>query len=249
VLEAYSAAELFLHTARQARPDLALDAGDAAAVGEICRLAQGLPLALVLLATWVRVLPCRELLQELRNSIDLVRSTHPAADDKETSLRSVFEQSWQRLRAGERTVLAALSVFSGSFDRPSAAAVAGADLDILSRLVDHSLLHAAGDGRYSWHELVRRYCAEQLADAGGFEDAARRHFAHYLAQAEANAAQLADFNNLAAFLWFGRERANLQAASAWAAGAQADVTPADRRRLADAVARAGHRWGVHMGSV
>jgi predicted ATPase len=245
-LAAYSAANLFLHAAEQARPDLVVDETSRAAVAEICRLVQGLPLALVLLATWVRVLPCVELLDELRRSIDVVRGTHPTVDDKEVSLRSVLEQSWQSLRAEERSALAALSVFHGGFDRRAAAAVAGADLDVLSSLVDHSLLHVSVEGRYSWHELVQQFCAGQLERTGQQEQVAAQHFAYFLAEAENNAADLASLRNLAAFLWFGCERANLQAAVDWASSSRTAVAAGDHERLAAAIDRAGYRKGVHI---
>jgi predicted ATPase len=241
----YSAAALFLHSVQQARPDLVLDSETATAVGEICRLVQGLPLALVLLAAWVRVLPCTELLQELQRSIDVVRSTRPAADDKEISLRSVLEQSWRSLRSEERAVLAGLSVFQGGFDRHAATAVAGADLDVLCCLVDHSLLQVSPEGRYSWHELVQQFCAEHLALEQQTAAASSRHFAYFLAQAEDHAAKLSAMNNLAAFLWFGCERANLEAAIVWAGSRQDLIAPGDCQRLLAVIEQAGHRKGVH----
>jgi DNA-binding SARP family transcriptional activator len=123
--------------------------------------------------------------------------------------------------------------------------LAGADLDVLSSLVDHSLLYVSAEGRYSWHELVQQYCAEELAAAGQDQQVARRHFAYYLARAEANAAELSTLSNLPAFLWFGRERANLQAAADWAGSNQDCVAAGEPARLLQAIDRAGYRKGVH----
>jgi predicted ATPase len=245
-INAYSAANLFLHAAQQARPDLTVDDVNRAAVAEICRLVQGLPLGLVLLAAWVRVLPCVELLEELRRSIDVVRGANPTGDAQQISLRSVLEQSWHSLRAEERSVLAALSVFHGGFDRKAAGLVADADLDVLSSLVDHSLLHVSGEGRYSWHELVQQFCAEKLESSGQQQHMAGRHFAYFLAEAENNAADLASLRNLAAFLWFGCERANLQAAVEWASSSPTGAVVHDHKRLVAAIDRAGYRKGVHI---
>jgi predicted ATPase/DNA-binding SARP family transcriptional activator len=245
-LESYSAANLFLRAARQVRHGLLLDAAARRAVADICRLVEGLPLALVLLAAWVRVLPPAELALELRRSIDVVRAARPSAAGEQLSLRSVLQQSWQSLGDKERAALAGLAVFQGGFDRHAAAAVAAADLDTLSSLADHSLLQVTAEGRYSWHELVRQFAAEQLLAESQADATAARHFAYYLAEAERNAAGLATFSDLAAFLWFGRESANLDAALAWAQNPRSGVPAAVLQRFTAAVQSAGHREGVHL---
>jgi hypothetical protein len=84
-----------------------------------------------------------------------------------------------------------------------------------------------------------------LARSGRQEQVAAQHFAYFLTEAENNAADLANFRNLAAFLWFGCERANLQAAVEWASSSRTAVAAGDHKRLAAAIDRAGHRKGVH----
>jgi predicted ATPase/DNA-binding SARP family transcriptional activator len=244
-LEAYSATTLFVRAARQVRPDLLIDAATCAAVADICRLVEGLPLALVLLAAWVRVLPPTALVEELRRSIDVVRAVRPGAVGEQLSLRSVLQRSWRGLQPEAREALARLAVFRGGFERHAAAEVAGANLDILSALADHSLLQVSAEGRYSWHELVRQFAAEQLEALGEAEAVTGRHCAYFQAEAERNAAELTTFRNLAAFLWFGRETANLEAALAWAQAPASGVPAEAVQRLAAAIGSAGHRSGVH----
>jgi predicted ATPase len=246
-IDAYSAACLFVQAARQARPDFELDEDAHVAVAEICRLVGGLPLALVLLATWVRVLPCVELAAELRRGSDVIRRAGQRPGEERVSIRSVLEQSWQSLAPGARTALAALSVFHGGCDREAAQVVAGADLDTVSHLVDHSLLQVSAAGRITSHELVQQFAAEQLATAGQGEQLAHRHFAYFLVLAERNAAQLSELSSLAPFLWFGQEQANLEAAAAWGAINPERVSQDEVQRLRAAVRRAGHRDGAHRG--
>lgn len=246
-IEAYSAAGLFVHAARQARPDFELDADSLVAVAEICRLVGGLPLALVLVATWVRVLPCAELAAELRRGNDVIRSAGQDLGEERVSIRSVLEQSWQSLAPKARTALAALSVFHGGCDRQAAQVVAGADLDTLSHLADHSLVQVSAQGRITAHELVQQFAAEQLAAAGQGEQLTRQHFAYFLSSAERNAAQLTELSSLAAFLWFGQEQANLEAAATWGAGHPEVVSRDEVQRLRATVRRAGHRDGAHRG--
>lgn len=240
-LASYSAASLFVQAATQVQPDFVLDAAASAAVAEICRLVEGLPLALVLLGAWVRVLPCPALAAELRRSMELIRSTGAAPEESTVSLEAVLAQSWQGLEAGDRQALAALSIFHGGFDQQAAQAIAGAGLDTLGRLLDHSLVQASPQGRYSCHELVRLFAATQLGAAGQAEQTAARHFAYFAGQAENNWARLQEKDELAAFLWFGREHANLEQALLWA-----QAQPAlDARRLAQIMALTGHGHGVH----
>jgi hypothetical protein len=87
------------------------------------------------------------------------------------SLRAVFDYSWRRLPALEQRALARLWVFAGGFDRAAALAVAETRPATLAALVDKSLLRRLSAGRYSMHELLRQFAAEQLdtadAERGG----------------------------------------------------------------------------------
>ena len=79
---------------------------------------------------------------------------------------AAFEHSWRLLPADERTILQALSVFSGGFTRKAAEAVAGASLLSLAALMAKSLAVRTDNGRYDLHEMVRQYAAEKLEEAG-----------------------------------------------------------------------------------
>ncbi|RZL98905.1 MAG: tetratricopeptide repeat protein [Variovorax sp.] len=181
-LEAFDAARLFIAAAQQVEPSFS-PAAEAAAIVDICRQLDGLPLALELAAAWARVLPCTAIAAELRAGTELLRadgSTHPP---RHASMEVVFEQSWQRLVPAEREVLARLSVFRGGFQAESARAVAAAALPVLSALADKSLLRKDGP-RLALHPLVQQLAAHKLGDAQHRETRAAHsaYFLHRLAQ-------------------------------------------------------------------
>jgi hypothetical protein len=75
----------------------------------------------------------------------------------------MFDASWQRLSLVDRDGLLNLALFCGSFDREAAAQVAGVQLPTLFALLDAALIQRDGSGRYTLHELLRRYLTERLA--------------------------------------------------------------------------------------
>jgi len=213
----YAAVALFVQRARRASPGLAFDETDLAGVAHICRLVEGLPLAIELAATWLRVLSPAEIAQEIEASLDFLSASVRDLPERHRSMRVVFDQTWQRLSAQQQQALAQLSVFRGGFSRRAAEQVAGASLPVLSTLVNRTLLRRAAAGRYELHELVRQYSAARLAAGAGAHAAAhKRHYEYFLALAEAAEQELKGRNQLE---WLGRleqEHDNLRAALEWA---------------------------------
>ncbi len=215
--DGFAAVALFVQRARRASPGLAFGTADLAAIAQLCRLVEGMPLAIELAATWSRVLSPAEIAREIEASLDFLSASARDLPERHRSMRVVFDQTWQKLSAKEREVLAQLSVFRGGFSRGAAEHVAGASLPVLSILVSRALLRRGGAGRYELHELVRQYGAGRLAaDAGAHAAAQRRHFDYFLALAEAAVQGLKGRDQLE---WLGRleqEHDNLRAALEWA---------------------------------
>ena len=99
--------------------------------------------------------------------------------DRHRSLRAVFDYSWRRLPELEQHTLARLSVFAGGFDRAAALAVAETRSATLATLVDKSLLRRLSGGRYSMHELLRQFAAEQIDTADAERTAVETGTAHF----------------------------------------------------------------------
>lgn len=179
--EAYGAVQLFLQTARRSVADFAPAHSDLEAIGQICRLMEGLPLGIELAAGWVNVLSCQEIAAEISRSLDFLTATRRDVPERHRSLRAVFDRSLNLLPPPEQETLSKLAIFRGGFTREAAAAVAQATLPVLAALTNKSLLSRNTHGRYELHELVRQYAAERLAQDPAAEEALiERHMSYYL---------------------------------------------------------------------
>ncbi|MCF2532882.1 BTAD domain-containing putative transcriptional regulator [Yinghuangia soli] len=219
------AVRLFAERAAAAAPGFTLDGADdadQAAVAEICRRLDGIPLALELAATRVRALGVAELAVRLGDRFRVLTAGRRGAPARQQTLRAMIDWSWDLLGAPERAVLRRLAVHADGCTLAAAEAVCaggevpgGEVLDLVGRLVDRSLV-AVVDGprgpRYRLLESVAAYATERLHETGDFADTQDRHLAYYLALAEEAAPHL---HGPGQQEWLGRldaEAANLRAA-------------------------------------
>ncbi len=221
------AVAFFVQRARAADPTFALTAENAAAVAEICRHLDGLPLAIELAAAWIRVLSPPALLVRLEQRLPLLTGGARDLPTRLRTMRAAIAWSHDVLTSEEQVLFRRLAVFTGGFTLEAAEAVGAGDvgLDVLegvASLVAKSLLQrAAADGdeaagpRLGMLETIREYGLERLAASDELEATRWRHAAYYLALAEAaEQAMLATGQGP----WLGRldaEHANLRAALAW----------------------------------
>jgi DNA-binding SARP family transcriptional activator/predicted ATPase len=185
----YDAIQLYLSIAQRVRPGYRPTNEDLAHVVEICRAVNGMPRAILLAAAWMDVLSPAEIARDLAPqeepeatpSVDFLAADLRDIPDRQRSMRTVFDHSWDLLPAPERGVMRALSVFRGSLTREAARSVTGASLRTLRTLVDRSLLHPTAAGRYEVHELLRQYAEEKLnALPDERERINDRHCAYYV---------------------------------------------------------------------
>jgi tetratricopeptide (TPR) repeat protein len=159
---------------------------EASHITDICCLVEGMPLAIELAATWVRVIPCAEIGREIRVDLDMLSRSGGALNGKtpgrHDSLNAVFEHSWRLLDQAEQRAYMQLSVFRGGFDREAAHTVAGASLSLLRSLVDKSLLRLTTPGRYDIHTLLRQAANARLAAHPHLTESARGLHAAYYAK-------------------------------------------------------------------
>jgi DNA-binding SARP family transcriptional activator/predicted ATPase len=189
----HSAVALFLDRARALRPTFAPKGAALEQVGRICRLAEGMPLALLLAASWVDVLSPAEIADRMAANLDLLTADMHDLPARHTSVRAVFDASWATLSEAARAAFARMSVFCGGFAEQAARAVACADLRALRELVRTSFLQRTETGRFTIHELLRQYGAEQLAKIPADQEETRdRHCATYAAFLTAHAGALHD---------------------------------------------------------
>lgn len=178
-LENYSAVRLFLDRARRIRGDFDLNE-DLYNVVEICRLVEGLPLAIELAAGWLKTLQPADIVHEIQSNMDILETRSRNLPERHRSMRSVFNHSWELLTKNERDVFCKLSFFRGGFTREAAEMVAGANLHTLASLVDKSLIRLSPSSRYDLHELLRQFGMEQLDTAEQTASIKKAYAEYYL---------------------------------------------------------------------
>jgi predicted ATPase/DNA-binding NarL/FixJ family response regulator len=157
-----AATQLFVDRAIKVRPDLQIEQ-NLPHIEKICKIVEGMPLAIEIAASWAHLLECSEIAQELQKDHALLESNMRDVPERHRSIDAIFNQSMNMLSEAEISVFEKLSIFRGGFTRDAAITVAGSNLPTLSSLTDRSLIRVAGNGRYRIHELVRQFGADQLA--------------------------------------------------------------------------------------
>ncbi len=236
--EDWSAARLFMQSARRIRPGFGVSEAEWPAVVELCRLVEGHPLALELAASWSTVFSCGEMVQEIRRDLGFLAAAGGDWREDHRNLRAVFDSSWALLSADERTLLCRLAVFRGQFDRAAIQAVTGALPIQLAGWVDRSWLRASllreggGEWRYEWHELLQRYVTARLGEDAQLEaESRRRHGEYYLDLLAVYTSELETGLAQKSLVALEREFLNVREAWAWALTEREDarIRPLVRR--------------------
>jgi predicted ATPase/DNA-binding CsgD family transcriptional regulator len=217
------AVNLFVERAQAAQADFVLTGQNAAAVAEICRRLDGLPLAIELAAARVRMLPPQALLARLDRQLPLLTSGARDVPQRLRTMRDAIAWSYDLLDEAEQAFFRRVAIFSGGFTLEAGEFVSEGDdrgfpFDLLSSLVDKSLLHQESlsdtEARYILLETVREFGAEQLEAAGEAADVAHRHAAWCLSLAQQAAAELVGPEQRTWAERLDREAANLRGALA-----------------------------------
>ncbi|MFZ5883414.1 MAG: tetratricopeptide repeat protein [Chloroflexota bacterium] len=215
-LDEYSAAVLFLQRARHIQPDFEVGEAERLEVARICRLVEGVPLAIELAAAWVGMLTCGEIAREIEANVDFLAASMRDLPERHRSLRASFDHSWKLLSDTERGTLSRLSIFHGGFDRRAAEKVAGASLPLLASLVSKSLVKRTEAGHYSLHEAIRQFAFSHLEeDEPCCRQTCDRHSEHYLAFAADHESKLKSGLQQSAMREMTAELDNLRTAWDW----------------------------------
>jgi len=186
-VQTHDAIELFLHSIRRVQPEFNPNMDNMKQLTHICRLVEGMPLAIELAAGWMNVLSPKELASEIQQGLDILTSEMRDVPERHHSMRAVFDQSWSLLNQAEREVFMRLTVFRGGFTREAGQAVTGASLQSLAGLVNKSFLsHDPTSGRFEIHELLRQYALEKFEettnDSVSAHEAHAAYFANFMGQ-------------------------------------------------------------------
>ena len=185
-LTQYGAVRLFIERAVAIKPDFEVTNENAAAVAEICARLDGLPLAIELAASRVKILPPKAMLGRLQNRLKVLTSGERDLPSRQQTLRGAIDWSYNLLNEDEQILFRRLSIFTGgcSLNALEALCQRGLNIDALDgleSLVDKSLLQQEeqdnGEPRFRMLETIREYAMERLGESGEEEDVAWEHAA------------------------------------------------------------------------
>jgi len=249
----YAAVQLFADRAKAVQPTFQLTDRNAAAVADICRRLDGIPLAIELAAARLRALSIDTIASRLGNAFRLLAGGARTALPRQQTLRAMIDWSHDLLAGREQALFRRLSAFAGGWTIDAAEAVcADGDvaredvLDLLTSLVDKSLVVLDGEtGRYRLLDTVRQYADEKLRASADESGTRRRHLDFFLAFAEAVRPQLAGASGADVLRRLDRDLENILAAHH--ACARPDVPVALGYRLVHAVKPYWFSRGLGLG--
>jgi predicted ATPase/class 3 adenylate cyclase len=193
-LARFEAVSLFVERARAVKPTFAITPANGPAVVGICIRVDGLPLAIELAASRVRLLEPAEILARLEQHVPVLPTGASNVPLRQRTLRATIDWSYDLLQPSERALVERLSIFSGGCSLEAAEAICnpaselGLDtLDGLGSLVDHSLVARTGDGaesRFTMLETIREYGRDRLAAGESLGEVGGRHLHYYRSLAE-----------------------------------------------------------------
>ena len=242
----FSAVELFVKRATAIKPDFKLTEDNVAFIAEICQHLEGLPLAIELAAARVKLFAPQAILKRLENSLNLLTGGSKDLPERQRTMRGAIAWSYNLLEAEEMTLLNRLSVFRGgltlegaefvgkdekvskteSRNFETAASVstsslgfASSNLDLISSLVDKSLLlqyeQADGEPHFRMLSVVREFASERLTESLEADEIKRRHAEFYADLSEKGRLEI---NGANAEVWYKKleqEHDNIRAALRW----------------------------------
>jgi predicted ATPase/class 3 adenylate cyclase len=194
-LSRYAAVALFRERVQASQPSFQLTNANAPAVAEICVRLDGLPLAIELAAARVKLFPPQALLARLDERLGFLTGGARDLPERQQTMRTTIDWSYELLNAGEQTLFARLGVFVGGCTLEAAEAVCNGHDDLpieivdgIAALVNKSLLRQVerpdGAARLTILETIREYALERLEASGEAERLRQQHARYYLTLGE-----------------------------------------------------------------
>jgi predicted ATPase/DNA-binding SARP family transcriptional activator len=215
----FPAVQLFAERASAIRSDFYLHAGNIESIVQICARLDGIPLAIELAAARAGSMSAQQILKSLDRRFSLLFHPSPVVPARQKTLRALIDWSYDLLTPVERTLLARLAVFRGSWDRTAALSICGDGIDPdmivrgLESLTAHALIQAEPDReemRYRMLETIRMYAQERLEEADRQDTTGARCRDYFLAFAEEIAPGLRGEGETQALKRLDREHENLR---------------------------------------
>lgn len=197
-LSKYESVRLFIERALSVNHSFRINESDAPALAEICRRLDGIPLAIELAASRIKVLSVEKIQQRLDNRFNFLTGGKRTALPRQQTLKAMIDWSYDLLSDKEKLLWRRLSVFAGSGDLDAIENICTDDIiskseifDILENLsqksvisYDHEIEH------FKMLETIRQYGNEKLISENEFEKISDKHLEYYINLAETSDSML-----------------------------------------------------------
>ena len=248
---ASEAGELFERRAAAVKPGFEITDANASSVAEVCRLLDGLPLALELAAARLKLLPVDSLVTLLGDRLKLLTGGARDAPERHRTLRGTIDWSYDLLTESESRFFRALAIFHGGASLDAIETVIGADvdaIDALTSLVNHSLIRqreiADGEIRFTMLQTIHDYALELLEKDPRATELQERH-AHYFVRIMVNAKE----NNVDRADLGAKNVDNFRSALSWLSERADSGSLGDAWNLVKLCGLLGRYWYTHAGTV
>ena len=223
----YESVALFIDRATGVKPDFRVTNDNAPAVAEICYRLDGLPLAIELAASRIKLLSPEAMLPRLQRRLQLASAGARDLPERQRTLRGAIEWSHDLLDDADRRLFARLAAFMGGATLEAVERVCDPEravdvLDALASLVDKSLLRqveSEGEPRFVMLETIREYALERLGESGEGTEIRGRHAEWVAELAEEAEPHLTGERQLEWLARCDREHDNVRAALRWSVDA------------------------------
>lgn len=231
-LEKVDSVRLFIERAKTAKPDFALTPDNAPFAAQICFRLGGIPLAIELAASRVKVLTPEQIAARLDDRFRLLTGGSRTALPRQQTLHAMIDWSYSLLSEKEKTLFRRLAVFVGGWTLEAAESVCGEHgsrvdvLDLLTRLVDKSLVfieESTGGMRYHRLETIRQYSREKFFETDEVESVRDRHLGFFVEFVESADENLKGRDQYAWQKRMSAEQDNLRAALEWGLNRNPDL--------------------------
>jgi predicted ATPase len=223
-LTQYEAVQLFIERAILIQPNFTVKNDNAAFLAQICSRLDGIPLAIELAASRVKVLSIDLIAARLNDRFRLLTGGARTALPRQQTLRATIDWSYDLLSEQEQAVLRSLAVFAGGWTLEAAEQICAKKerdwdaLELITRLIEKSLINmyeSFGATRYRMLETTREYALEKLVETGEDQSAHSHHFDYFLQLAQEAESQLIGSDQAGWLNRLEREHDNFRSALEW----------------------------------
>ena len=224
-IEGTESVQLFMDRATAVLPEFELNGSNASSVAQICKRLDGIPLAIELAASRVKLLKVEQIASRLDDAFRLLTGGSRTALPRQHTLRALIDWSYNLLSEPEKILFRRLAVFTGGWTMEAAEAVCSDEgveqddvLDLMAHLVDKSLIivtREETESRYHMLETIRQYAREKLTESGESETLRNRHMEYFFRLVERLEPDLRGPDQVTLLDSLDTELDNLRAALEW----------------------------------